>query len=178
MRPFVLLLVVVCGRLEVHADTYPKNPRVDVLHYRFALELQDRDNSISGTADVDVLFVGDDESALRFDLMNFDSATGTGMTVSAVTSDGANLAFVHRDNTLTITLPRRTVHDQSINHRQCTINHGASRGDGRERGGIPWAATPARRATAPECLLHHREGQQLRPTPEPLGGEQRVQHLT
>jgi len=107
MRPFALLLVVLCGRVEAHADTYPKNPRVDVVHYRFALELQDRDNRISGTADVDVLFVGDDESALRFDLVNFDSATGTGMTVSAVTSDGANLAFVHRDNALTITLPRR-----------------------------------------------------------------------
>lgn len=107
MRPLILLLVTIVGLVDVRADTYPKNLRVDVIHYRFALELQDQDNRIAGTADVDVRFVAAGDTSLRFDLANRDNATGRGMTVSAVTADGAGLAFAHRDNALTITLPRR-----------------------------------------------------------------------
>lgn len=108
MRPIILLLgFVVFGLVEVRADTYPKNLRVDIINYRFALELHDQDNRIAGTADVDLRFVAAGETSLRFDLTNQDTATGRGMTVSAVSADGASLAFTHRDNALTITLPRR-----------------------------------------------------------------------
>ena len=107
MRPLILLLIVVFGLVEVRADTYPKNRRVDVINYRFALELQDQDDRISGTADIDLRFVAAGETSLRFDLINRDDATGRGMTVSAVTADGASLPFTHRDNALTIALPRR-----------------------------------------------------------------------
>lgn len=112
MRPLILLLASVFGLVEVRADTYPKNPRVDVINYRFALELQDQDDRISGTADVDLRFVAESETSLRFDLTNRDNATGRGMMVSAVLADGASLAFTHRDNALTITLPRRFEKDQ------------------------------------------------------------------
>lgn len=108
MRPIILLLgFVVFGLVEVRADTYPKNLRVDIINYRFALELHDQDNRIAGTADVDLRFLAEGEASLRFDLTNRDDATGRGMTVSAVSADGASLAFVHRDNALTVTLPRR-----------------------------------------------------------------------
>ena len=108
MRPIILLLgFVVFGLVEVRADTYPKNLRVDIINYRFALELHDQDNRIAGTADVDLRFVAAGETSLRFDLTNQDTATGRGMTVSAVSADGTSLAFTHRDNALTITLPRR-----------------------------------------------------------------------
>ncbi len=107
MRPLILLLAFVIGLVEVRADTYPKNLRVDVINYRFALELQDQNDRISGTADVDLRFVAEGETSLRFDLVNRDNVTGRGMTVSAVSADGASLAFAHRDNALTITLPRR-----------------------------------------------------------------------
>lgn len=107
MRPLILLLVSVVALVDVGADTYPKNLRVDVLNYRFALELQDQDDRIAGTADIDLRFVAAGESSLRFDLINLDSATGRGMTVSAVSANGAGLAFAHQDGALTITLPRR-----------------------------------------------------------------------
>ena len=106
MRPLILLLVSVVGLVEVRADTYPKNLRVDVINYRFAIELQDQDDRISGTADVDLRFVAGGETSLRFDLVHRDDTTGRGMTVSAVSVDGAGLGFVHRNNALTITLPR------------------------------------------------------------------------
>jgi len=114
MRPLILLLAFVCGLVEVHADTYPKNLRVDVVNYRFSLDLQDQDNRISGAADVDLRFVGEGDTSLRFDLTNRDNATGRGMTVSAVTADGASVAFTHRDNALIMTLPRRFEKDQRL----------------------------------------------------------------
>ena len=107
MRPLILLLVSVVALVDVGADTYPKNLRVDVLNYRFALELQDQDDRIAGTADIDLRFVAAGEGSLRFDLINLDSTTGRGMTVSAVSANGAGLAFAHQDRALTITLPRR-----------------------------------------------------------------------
>ena len=114
MRPFILLLASVFGLVEVRADTYPKNLRVDVINYRFALDLQDQDDRISGTADVDLRFVGEGETSLRFDLVNRDNFTGRGMTVGAVSADGASLAFAHRDNALTIALPRRFEQGQRL----------------------------------------------------------------
>lgn len=114
MRPLILLLVSVVGLVDVRADTYPKNFRVDVVHYRFALELQDQDNRISGTADIELRFVAEGETSLRFDLANQDKATGRGMTVSAVTADGARLAFVHQNHALSITLPRRSEAGQRL----------------------------------------------------------------
>ena len=114
MRTLVLLLVTVFGLVDLRADTYPKNLRVDVINYRFALDLQDQDNRIAGTAEVDLRFVAEGETSLRFDLTNRDSTTGRGMTVSAVTADGAGLAFAHRDNALAITLPRRSEAGQRL----------------------------------------------------------------
>ncbi|MEW6319458.1 MAG: M1 family metallopeptidase [Acidobacteriota bacterium] len=107
MRPWLALVLCLLGLAEAAADTYPKNPAVDVLHYRFALELQDQDDRLFGTAEVDVRFAGNGETSLRFDLVNLDTATGRGMTVTGVTADGAALPFAHRDNALTIALPRR-----------------------------------------------------------------------
>ncbi len=107
MHLLILLFVLVGGLVDVGADTYPKNLRVDVVHYRFALELQDLTDRILGTADIDLRFVAAGDTSLRFDLTNLDALSGRGMTVSAVSANGAALAFAHRDNALTITLPRR-----------------------------------------------------------------------
>lgn len=106
MRLIVLLLAFGLSAAALQADTYPKNPRVDVLHYAFTLELQDRDDRIAGTAAIDLRFAADGETSLRFDLVNRDGATGKGMTVERVSADGVGVAYVHRDNALTITLPR------------------------------------------------------------------------
>ena len=114
MRSLILCLAVAAGFVELRADTYPKDPRVDVLNYRFALELQDQNDRISGTAHVDLRVVAEGVPPLRFDLANRDSASGRGMTVGAVSADGASLAFAHRDNALAIALPRRVEAGQRL----------------------------------------------------------------
>ncbi len=110
-------VLLLCGGLaEARADTYPRNPRVDVLNYRFAIDLQDRDNHIVATADIDIRFAGDGETALRFDLVDRD-ATGKGMAVSAVSIDGVGVPFVHRQQTLRIELPRPFRRDERVRLR-------------------------------------------------------------
>jgi len=105
MRLPLLCLAIALAAAPVHADTYPRNPRVDVLHYAFTLDLQDEDDRIAGTAAIDVRFTEAGVTSLRFDLVNRDGA-GKGMTVERVSADGATLAYAHRDNALTVTLPR------------------------------------------------------------------------
>jgi aminopeptidase N len=105
---FALWCGLVCGLVNARADTYPKNPRVDVVDYRFELQLSDADDRIAGTADIEVQFAGE-EDRLRFDLVNLDAASGKGMAVSDVSVDGGTAAFTHRDNAVLIELPRRFV---------------------------------------------------------------------
>jgi aminopeptidase N len=113
----VLVLLLVGGLVGVGADTYPKNPGVDVMHYRFALDLHDQDDRVSGAADIDVRFVAEGETSLRFDLVNLDDATGRGMTVTQVMVDGASVPFAHRNHALTMTLPRRSARNQRVRVR-------------------------------------------------------------
>lgn len=104
------LCSLACGLALARADTYPKNPRIDVVDYRFALELGDADDRVSGTTDIEVRITGA-ERRLRFDLACLDPATGKGMTVSAVSVDGAPATFVHRDDALVVELPARAAAD-------------------------------------------------------------------
>jgi len=101
---------------SAHADTYPRNPRVDIVDYRFDLELSDTSDRIAGIADIEVRFA-DDEVRLRFDLVTRDPSTGTGMTVSAVSVDNVPATFTHRDNALVVQLPRRFAKDERLKLR-------------------------------------------------------------
>jgi aminopeptidase N len=114
MRSLALLLSCTLTASAAHADTYPRQAGVDVLHYAFTLELQDQHDRIAGSAAIDVLFTRDGETSLRFDLVSRDAATGKGMAVEGVTANGAGLAHVHRDNVLTVTLPRPSTRGQRL----------------------------------------------------------------
>ncbi|MEO5821072.1 MAG: M1 family metallopeptidase [Vicinamibacteraceae bacterium] len=118
-RSLVLVVAFVLGGgpADAGADTYPKNSRVDVINYRFAIDLQDRDDRIAATADIDIRFTSDGETALRLDLVDRDAATGKGMTVSAVSIDGAGVPFAHRDQVLRIELPHRFGRDERVRLR-------------------------------------------------------------
>ena len=93
----MILLVPPCP-----ADTYPRQPGVDVIHYAFRLTLRDETDEIEGAATVDVKFLKDGLTELRLDLAS--PASGKGMTVSSVTCRGAAAKFEHKDDRLRITL--------------------------------------------------------------------------
>lgn len=115
VRPRLLALVLCgCSVPVAHADTYPKNAGIDVLHYAFTLELQDQHDRIAGTAAIDVRFVVDGVAALRFDLIGRDAGSGKGMAVERVSIDGTPVTPTHRDGVLAVPLPRASTRGQRV----------------------------------------------------------------
>ena len=88
------------------ADTYPKNPKVDVLNYAFRIQLSDNTDVIQVETTVDVRFLGEGVNSLRLDLVKATASLGNkGMTVSEVTSEGKAFTFAHEGEELIINLP-------------------------------------------------------------------------
>jgi aminopeptidase N len=84
------------------ADTYPRQPDIDAVHYVFRLELGDTSTEISANATVEIRFVKSGVSAFELDLAS--AASGKGMTVTNVTSPSGLITFTHQNNRLRIAL--------------------------------------------------------------------------
>jgi len=96
----------------VHADTYPRQPGIDALHYVFRLGLNDRSSEITGETTVTVKFLRDGVADLNLDLTSLSVASG--MTVQSVRRGGPidipgpasdNVGFSHLNNRLHLVLP-------------------------------------------------------------------------
>jgi aminopeptidase N len=95
------------------ADTYPKDPRIDIINYVFKIHLTDSSDSIRCEAGIDVRYLADGVTVLRLDLVNTSaSLINKGMTVLFVRSGGMSLSFKHENNSLYITLPAASQKDQ------------------------------------------------------------------
>jgi len=77
------------------ADTYPRQPGVDALHYVFRIALADDTGGIEGDATIDVRFLTGGITELALELASV--ADGKGMQVI-----GASAGYAHRANRLTI----------------------------------------------------------------------------
>ena len=86
------------------ADNYPRQLSIDVKNYVFKLELKDDTDTISGEAEIDIVFKADGVTDLYFDLISKSADGKTGMTVSAVGCGGQALSYKHEDNRLQIDL--------------------------------------------------------------------------
>ena len=96
---------------RVAADTYPRQPTVDVLHYAFSIGLTDATDEIEGEATVDLRFAREGTTGFELDLTNASpERQGRGMIVSEVTRGAEALRFVHAADRLKVTLatPSRT----------------------------------------------------------------------
>lgn len=96
----ILLLFSLC--LAAFADTYPRQPGIDALHYTFRLTLNDDNDEIAGEATIDLRFTQNDLREVAFDLASANN--GKGMTVAEVHSNGAPISFKHQADRLTLTL--------------------------------------------------------------------------
>lgn len=98
------LLLCVSTAHDVVADTYPRQPGVDALHYVFRLSLTDLNNQIAAESTITVRFATAGSKELALDLVK---ATGDkGMTVSAVTCGGTAAPFTHESDRLRIALTK------------------------------------------------------------------------
>ena len=96
------LILCVSAAHHVTADTYPRQPDVDAVHYTFQLFISDLNDEIAGKSTARLRFVTSKPSELALDLVKSSGATG--MTVSAVTCGGEPAPFAHDGNRLRITL--------------------------------------------------------------------------
>src|SRR5579862_4943365 len=88
------LIIVFLAALSAFADTYPRQPDIDAIHYTFRLTLNDATDEIAGEATADIRFLRDGVSEFSLDL-------APTMNVSAVTGAAR---FEHRGERLIITL--------------------------------------------------------------------------
>ena len=111
-------LLLFCSYLlvgQLNADNYPKNPDIDILHYRFELILSDDEDIIRGSATLYILFKVKGLKKIRLDLVNKDDTNeGKGMEVSKVTLNGRTQKYVHRENVLTIVLDQPSRVNQEV----------------------------------------------------------------
>ncbi len=80
------------------ADTYPRQPGVDVQHYTFRVGLGDDSDEVLGETTVSARFAAEGVKELTLDLAS--ASQGRGMTVESVTSDGKAVTFTHKENRL------------------------------------------------------------------------------
>lgn len=86
---FALATAPLAAAPLVTTDTYPRQPGVDVQHYRFALALTDSTDEIAGETTVVIRFTTNGLISFFLDLAT--AANGKGMTVTSVTSDSVAL---------------------------------------------------------------------------------------
>ena len=96
------LLLCVFTAHQLAADTYPRQPDVDAIHYTFQLFITDLNEEIAGISTARLRFATNKPREVTLDLVKSTGATG--MTVSAVTCDGKPAPFTHDGNRLAITL--------------------------------------------------------------------------
>jgi len=85
---------------SLQAQKDPGRPLLDVLHYTFALQLNDDNNTIKGEASITIAFL---QTPAAFDLDLYKKRTdGLGMTVSRVLEKGSPVSFLQEATTLHI----------------------------------------------------------------------------
>jgi len=105
---FVILSTSIC-----FADSYPKNPKIDILNYTFRIVLSDDTDEIKCEATIDVRYIGTGVETLRLDLVKASAALGNkGMTVHNIVFNGQPLSFTHEGEELKIKLPASSTQNQ------------------------------------------------------------------
>lgn len=113
MRFISYFLICFALPLIASADNYPKDHRIDILHYAFKINLSDSTDEIFSEASIDVKYLSAGVTVLRFDLIKATASLGNkGMIVEKVQSGGKALSFKHENNALYISLPTASQKDQ------------------------------------------------------------------
>ena len=98
------LTACLCLATHAWADTYPRQPGIDAVHYVFRLELSDSSDEIRGEASIDLRFVRAGVTEVALDLASAAGAGGKGMAVSEVRTGGDAIPFIHQADRLRIAL--------------------------------------------------------------------------
>jgi len=110
---YFLLIIFYCLPLQAQIQF----PAIDVLHYNFAIRLNDGNDTIKGRATITIKFLKDVNS-FQLNLVKTNSR-GRGMIVSAVTENGENLSFSQDSDVVNITTVAKnnSFHSYTINYQ-------------------------------------------------------------
>jgi len=123
IRAFLLTTGAFAVGSAAQADTYPRQPGVDAVHYVFRLALGDASNEISGEASVTLKFVAAGVTHIFLDLASpaahkdHGKGEARGMTVSSIAVADAAVPFAHVESRLRIDLPSAPAAGQEITIR-------------------------------------------------------------
>ena len=76
MRFISYLLICFALPLIATADNYPKDHRIDILHYAFKISLSDSTDEIFSEASIDVKYLSTGVTVLRLDLIKAAGSLG------------------------------------------------------------------------------------------------------
>ena len=103
VRTLAFSVAALLAAVPVRADTYPRQPGVDAIHYIFRLTVEDTSNRIAGETTMTFRLAAA-VPELWLDLASA-KPDGKGMTVTSVTVAGSSAAFTHAKDRLRIPLP-------------------------------------------------------------------------
>jgi aminopeptidase N len=95
------IILILPLRSQDHLQRYEA---IDVLSYRFEIDLNDTTNVIRGKADIDIVFRKDlDQFQLDLTCLNADSI---GMKVEQITENSKEIPFLHNNDQITLTISK------------------------------------------------------------------------
>ncbi len=113
MKSFRLLVIALIIFQSLSAsDGYPRNTKIDIVHYEFSLTLNDSTSGIEGKTRINVRFL-DICDSVTFDLKTSDGH-GYGMNVSSIKINNIELKWKHVNDRLFIYLPSRAKPDDTL----------------------------------------------------------------
>ena len=124
---FVVLLFFI-GHFSAHADDYPVNKKIDIIHYSFAITLSDSTDQISGVANIRIVFKESDVQNFRLDLINKTiEKQNKGMVIDAITVGDEPIRYTHVHDEIILQLAKPSSKNESI---QFTIKYHGTPFDG------------------------------------------------
>jgi aminopeptidase N len=110
---FLFLLLFGCFSAKAQSSF----PAIDVQHYRFAIQLNDINDTIKGQAKIRIRFLKD-VNAFQLNFVKTNSG-GKGMLVSSVTEDDKNLSFVQDSDVVNINANalKNSIHSYNITYQ-------------------------------------------------------------
>ncbi len=84
-------------------DHHKRYESIDVLTYRFEIDLNDSSDVIQGITEIEIAFRKDVEQ-FQLDL-SYNPADSSGMRVKQITEDGRDIPFLQKDDQITLTIP-------------------------------------------------------------------------
>lgn len=104
-----LLIILTFPMLVFPNDNYPKNPNIDIRHYRFDLKISDESDKIDGKATIDIHFLAKGIEEVRLDFVKKSAELEEkGMVVNGVNIEGKTVHFSHENDVLMVYLPKPT----------------------------------------------------------------------